>query len=73
MSTVALVHLNPAVREQALLPDDERVEAMQRDRWVDYPRAIEARLRLERLLGTPERERMPCMVLCTENRPSARP
>ena len=40
---------------------------MQRDRWVDYPRAIEARLRLERLLGTPERERMPCMVLHGES------
>ena len=40
---------------------------MQRDRWVDYPRAIEACLRLERLLGTPERERMPCMVLHGES------
>ena len=67
MSTVALAHLSPAVREQALLTDDERVQAMQRDRWVDYPRAIEARLRLERLLGTPERERMPCMVLHGES------
>ena len=36
MSTVALAHLSLAVREQALLPDDERVQAMQRDRWSDY-------------------------------------
>lgn len=36
---------------------------MQRDRWVDYPRAVEARQRLERLLCMPERERMPCMII----------
>ena len=36
---------------------------MQRDRWADYPRVAEARLRLERLLGMLERERMPGMVI----------
>ena len=56
MNAAALAHLSPAARPQALLPDDERIRAMHRDRWVDYPRAAEARLRLERLLGTPERK-----------------
>lgn len=67
MNAAALAHLGPAARPQVLLPDDERIRAMQRDRWVDYPRAAEARLRLERLLGTPERERMPCMVIHGES------
>jgi hypothetical protein len=67
MNTAALVHLNPAVRAQALLPDDDRIRAMQRDRWVDFPRAAEARQRLERLLGTPQRERMPCMIIHGES------
>lgn len=67
MNAAALAHVNPVARAQALLPDDERILAMQRDRWVDYPRAIQARQRLERLLGTPERERMPCMVLHGES------
>lgn len=61
MKAADLAHLSPAARPQALLSDIERIRAMQRDRWVDYPRAAEARLRLERLLCTPERERMPCI------------
>jgi Cdc6-like AAA superfamily ATPase len=67
MNSAGLVHLNTAVRAQALLPDDDRIRAMQRDRWVDYPRAAEARQRLERLLGTPQRERMPCMIIHGES------
>ena len=67
MNAAALAHLSPAARPQALLPDDDRIRGIQRDRWVDYPRAAEARQRLERLLGTPERERMPCMVIHGES------
>ncbi|MGJ7498498.1 TniB family NTP-binding protein [Variovorax sp. RT4R15] len=67
MNAAAFAHLSPAARSQALLPDNERIRAMQRDRWVDYPRAAEARQWLERLLGTPERERMPCMVIHGES------
>src|ERR1700741_5015537 len=67
MNAADLAHLSPAARPQALLPDDERIRAMQRDRWVDYPRAAEARVRLGRLLGTPARERMPCMVIHGES------
>jgi hypothetical protein len=34
-----------------------------RDRWIDYPRATQALEQLERLFGTPRRERMPCLLL----------
>jgi hypothetical protein len=45
------------------LNDNKRIHALPRDRWIDYPRAGEAINRLERLLNTPQKERMPCMVL----------
>ena len=63
MASTALDHLNIATRTQAQLDDKARIELIKRDRWIDYPRATEAMNRLERLLGTPKRERMPCMVL----------
>ena len=63
MAKTELNHLHPAARALAALDDDERTLALQRDRWIDYPRAADALRRLERLLQTPERERMPCMVM----------
>lgn len=56
-------HLHPAARPLLGLPDEERIRALQIDRWIDYPRATEALQRLRRLLQTPQRERMPCLVL----------
>lgn len=58
-----LKHLHPGVRDLALLGDAERIGPLQRERWIDYPRAGEALGRLLRLLRTPERQRMPCMML----------
>lgn len=63
MAKAELNHLHPTTRELACLDDDKRILALQRDRWIDYPRATEALQRLDRLLHTPERERMPCMVM----------
>ena len=63
MGATALSHLAASVREQALLDNDVRIRALLRDRWIDYPRATEALQRLERLLQTPQRERMPCLIL----------
>ena len=63
MAKSELNHLSPETRALALLPDEQRILAVQRDRWIDYPRATEAIDRLDRLLATPQRERMPCMVL----------
>lgn len=63
MPVSALSHLIPEARKIADLDDAQRIDAIQRDRWVNYPRATEALERLERLLQTPKRERMPCMVM----------
>ncbi len=63
MATSEMTHLHPTARALARLEDAQRVQVLQRDRWIDYPRATEALQRLERLLQTPERERMPCMVM----------
>lgn len=56
-------HLHPAARQMLALPEDKRIQALQVDRWIDYPRAIEALHRLRRLVEMPQRERMPCMVM----------
>jgi Bacterial TniB protein len=58
-----LRHLLPTAREMLLLDDEQRIRALRVDRWIDYPRASEALGRLQRLLDTPQRERMPCMLL----------
>ena len=58
-----LSHLCTATRTEAMLDHRTRMRSLQRDRWIDYPRATEALHRLERLLNAPERERMPCMAL----------
>ena len=59
----AMSHLCSATRCEAMLDHRTRIRSLQRDRWIDYPRATEAIHRLERLLNAPQRERMPCMVL----------
>jgi type II secretory pathway predicted ATPase ExeA len=60
-------HLFPSVRELLLLTDEERIRAMQRDRWIDYARAGAVLERLTRLLATPARDRMPCLLLHGES------
>ena len=63
-----LSHLCTATRAEAMLDHRTRMRSLQRDRWIDYPRATEALARLERLLNAPERERMPCMALHGESK-----
>lgn len=58
-----LSHLCTATRSEAMLDHGIRMRSLQRDRWIDYPRATEAIQRLERLLNAPERERMPCLAM----------
>ena len=60
-------HLAPAVREMLLLSDEARIKSMQRDRWIDYARGSAVLERLTRLLATPERDRMPCLLLHGES------
>jgi hypothetical protein len=60
-------HLAPAMREVLLLSDEARIKSMQRDRWIDYSRGSAVLERLARLLATPERDRMPCLLLHGES------
>lgn len=60
-------HLGPAVRQMLLLSDEARITSMRRDRWIDYARASAVLERLARLLATPERDRMPCLLLHGES------
>ena len=63
MSPAALTHLHTSVRSEAMLDAPARLQLLRRDRWIDYRRASQALEKLEVLLETPPRERMPCMVL----------
>ena len=43
MASAALSHLSHETRTQAQLDDKARIELIKRDRWIDYPRATDAR------------------------------
>jgi type II secretory pathway predicted ATPase ExeA len=58
-----LAHLHPAARLVAALPDPERVQRIRADRWIGYPRAVDALQRLENLLAWPDKQRMPNLLL----------
>ena len=44
---IDLSHLLPAAQGLARLPADERIQRLRADRWIGYPRAVEALNRLE--------------------------
>ena len=56
-------HLSDSTREIARLDASQRLEHLYVDRWIDYPRAMEAIEQLEILRATPERTRMPRMLI----------
>ena len=58
-----LSHLTPTARAAASLPDDERIHRIRADRWIGYPRALEALGRLEALLEGPPKQRMPNLLI----------
>jgi hypothetical protein len=60
---VDLSHLLPAVQSLARLPADERIQRIRSDRWIGYPRAIEALNRLETLFAWPTKQRMRNLLL----------
>lgn len=39
---IDLSHLLPAAQGLARLPADERIQRLRADRWIGYPRAVEA-------------------------------
>jgi hypothetical protein len=63
MKSGTLAHRLPAARKQAEFRNDERISGLLRDRWINYPRAMEALQQFERLYETPGRDRMPCLLL----------
>jgi hypothetical protein len=60
---VSFEHLHPAYQARASLPDDERIEWIRSDRWVNFGMAERALRRLEDLLAYPRGDRMPCMLI----------
>ncbi|MGH9067410.1 MAG: TniB family NTP-binding protein, partial [Acidimicrobiales bacterium] len=60
---VDLGHLQPSAQVLARLSDGERLERIRADRWIGYPRALEALARLEALYRWPTKQRMPNLLL----------
>lgn len=60
---IDLGHLQPSAQILARLPDAERVERIRADRWIGYPRAVEALGRLDALFGWPTKQRMPNLLV----------
>ncbi|MHA7269661.1 TniB family NTP-binding protein [Arthrobacter sp. HLT1-20] len=58
-----LSHLQPWTQALARLPADERIRRIRADRWIGYPRAVQALTRLETLYDWPGRQRMPNLLL----------
>ncbi|WP_113719772.1 TniB family NTP-binding protein [Arthrobacter dokdonensis] len=58
-----LPHLHPAVQATARLSASERIDQIRADRWIGYPKAVEAVDRLQTLLGWPRKQRMPNLLL----------
>ncbi|WP_342221491.1 TniB family NTP-binding protein [Candidatus Fukatsuia endosymbiont of Tuberolachnus salignus] len=58
-----LSHLLPAAQGLARLPAVERIQRIRADRWIGYPRALEALSRLETLYAWPNKQRMPNLLL----------
>ena len=58
-----LSHLTLAVREVAMLPDEQRISFVRGDRWIGYTRAGAALQRLEELFVWPSKQRMPNLLI----------
>jgi hypothetical protein len=61
--TQDLTHLHPASQEAARLPSAERLHRIRADRWIGYPKAVDAVERLEMLYCWPRKQRMPNLLL----------
>lgn len=58
-----LSHLIPSVHKVAMLPAVERIQRIRADRWIGYPRALEALDKLEDLFNWPQKQRMPNLLI----------
>ena len=61
-----LSHLHPKLRNLIEEGPKERIKAINKDRWISYPKADETLQLLEELLETPKRERMPGAIVWAE-------
>lgn len=60
---IDLSHLITPMQKIAMLPANERVQRIRADRWIGYPRAIEAIEKLEIFLNWPSKQRMPNLLI----------
>lgn len=60
---IDLSHLLPAAQGLARRSAEERIQRIRADRWIGYPRAVEALDRLETLYEWPSKQRMPNLLL----------
>ena len=60
---IDLSHLLPGAQGLARLPAAERIQRIRADRWIGYPRAVDALNRLETLFAWPSKQRMPNLLL----------
>lgn len=60
---VDLSHLHASAQVLARLPGPERIQRIRADRWIGYPRALEALARLQTLYDWPIKQRMPNLLL----------
>ena len=58
-----LSHLLSGAQGLARLPAAERIQRIRADRWIGYPRAVDALNRLETLFAWPSKQRMPNLLL----------
>ena len=63
MSGEDFAHLDPPYRRCAALPDRQRIQWIQADRWIGFDQAQAALDRLDALLDYPARDRMPCLLI----------
>lgn len=59
----SLTHLLPFVQAMALLPIEQRIAKLHCDYWIGYNLAEKALNRLEELLQSPKRIRIPNMLI----------
>jgi hypothetical protein len=58
-----LKHLLESIRLIAAYDEKERITHLRQDRWIDYPRAARVLQLLNEMHETPQRNRMPCLLL----------
>lgn len=60
---IDLSYLLPASQQVALLPNEDRLKRIRAERWIGYPKAVEALDKLETLLAWPIKQRMPNLLI----------